>query len=80
MEKIIIEFEGIKYNAVEVVDFESGQTLTVAENDLNHALVKDGEYVSTEARYIDETIYFFVSPEQMELPEIQFKNLLPWVN
>ena len=44
--------------------------ITIATTDLSNQLLKNGEeYVSKEAESIDETIYFFVEPTEIELEE-----------
>lgn len=51
--------------------------ITVSTIDLNALLFNNkGEYISENARYIDEQIYFFVDKEQLALPEDQLVQYL----
>lgn len=59
MKHDIIRFEGKAYPVRDVYINGFGMRLVAGES-LEAALIKDGEYISGEARCIDEQIFFYV--------------------
>jgi len=57
-----ITFENRKFKIREI------ESRIIASTDLNNILITtDGNYKTDEARFIDEQIYFFVEPENLNL-------------
>lgn len=53
-------FDGKEFPTTTAIDPETSDIITVAGELLQDALFKDGEYVSEEAKEIDEAIFFYV--------------------
>lgn len=65
----IIEFKNKEYKIRELYLKDFGN-ISISTSSLNERLVrKSGSYVSEEARYIDEQLFFFVEEDEIDLPE-----------
>jgi hypothetical protein len=71
----MIHFQNISYptRSVELADY--GEIL-ISITSLNDILLKDDDYVSDEARYIDEQIFYFAEDEQINLSDDELRKLL----
>lgn len=54
---------------------EFGKVL-ISTTTLNDALLKEGTYVSEEAIKIDEKIFYFVEPEEINLSDKELKSII----
>lgn len=71
-----IEFQNNQYKVREVEIHEIGNVL-ISTTSLNHLLLNDdGSYVSDEAISIDESIYYFVDKNDIELSDDELISLL----
>lgn len=71
-----IEFQNNQYKVREVELPEIGNVL-ISTTSLNNLLLNDvGSYVSEKAISIDESIYFFVDENEIELSDNELINLL----
>lgn len=66
-----ILFENRNYRIRQIAIDDDG-TLNIASTQLNNKLLsEDGTYVSSEAAFIDEQIYFFVDAAKLRLKDEQ---------
>jgi hypothetical protein len=73
MEKI--NFEGKEYPTL-LLNFPFGERQISTEK-LNEDLMNfDGSYVSENARFIDESIFYFVDEENLKLDEAELTQLI----
>jgi len=72
---VTLTYEGKEHIGRDVLDQKTGQVLTIAPNSLNF-LFQAGGYISTEARRLDEQIYYYASPEEMKLSDTDLFNLI----
>ena len=71
-----IEFQNNQYKVREIELPELGNVL-ISTTSLNQLLLNDdGSYVSNEAIFVDESIYFFVDENEIELSDDELINLL----
>jgi len=71
-----IKFQNKKYKAREIELPELGNVL-ISTTSLNDALMNNGsDYVSDEAKNIDEEIYFFVEESEVEINEVDLVKLI----
>lgn len=76
MEAIIIQFEGINYNARLVSD-NDGQIHTFCDKSVEPFLLDaDYNYLSTKARYFDESITYYLSEEEFNLSDKELLKLI----
>jgi hypothetical protein len=73
----MIKFRNKKYKSREIYLSEFYEVL-ISTTSLNDALMNEvgSNYVSEEAMYIDELIYYFVEENQIDLPEDELRTLL----
>jgi len=69
-----INYKGKEYQSREIM--YGDQYFMVSTESLDAALVTKGEYNDAEARYIDETILYYVSDEQINLPIDELEALV----
>ena len=63
-----------KTRTIELPEF--GEVL-ISTNSLNEILMDDeGAYMSSEAEYIDQNIFYFVEDHEIDLPEKKLQELL----
>ena len=55
---------------------EFGNVLIATTELSKHLMTEDGSYISKEAQFVDEQIFFFVSPDEINLPDGLFTTLL----
>ncbi len=65
MENILLEFGGVSYPA-RFIDLENEENALISVEELNDALMKDGQYVSSEAKELDERIRYFVPANKFD--------------
>ena len=71
-----IKFQNKEYKAREIELHELGKIL-VSTTSLNNVLMINGsDYVSDEAKNIDEGIYYFIEEEEIELNETDLVKLI----
>lgn len=71
-----INFQNRKFKIREIELPEIGNVL-ISTTSLNEVLLnKDQNYVSNEANFIDESIYFFVDNNEIELSDAELLNLI----
>ena len=70
-----IEFNQVKYPVREVY-VEGFGTELIAQESLENALVKDGMYISSAAKDIDNSIFYYVSDKEFYLPEDKLGDLI----
>lgn len=71
-----VKFQNIKYKLREIGLPEVGNVF-ISTTNLNNALMNNGSnYVSDEAKKIDEEIYFFVEENEIELNEVHLIELI----
>ena len=71
-----IEFQGNQYKVREVELPEIGNVL-ISTTSLNKLLLNDhSSYVSNEAISVDESIYYFVDENEIELSDDELINIL----
>ncbi|HYD91837.1 MAG TPA: hypothetical protein VEA37_10170 [Flavobacterium sp.] len=71
-----VKFEGKRY-PIREIELPDGQIVNVSVQELNEALMNDGgNYKSAEARYVDESIHYFVEPRELLLPEAELIALV----
>ena len=72
-----IKFQNVEYKIREIDVPQIGAVL-ISTHILNNLLTDEfGAYVSKEARFIDEQIFYFVDDSEIELNEKLLTNLLP---
>lgn len=71
-----INFDGNNY-PIKELNFPFGNRL-ISTTDLNKAIFDNlnGDYVSEEARHIDESLFYFVAPVHLNLKEEHLINLV----
>lgn len=74
MEKYSINWLGKEYPAIDIVIFagtENEQQVTISSTDLDAILLEDmdGSIASNEAIKLDETIAYYIEPEEFNLTE-----------
>ena len=71
-----IKFQNKEYKIREIKLPELGNVF-ISTTSLNDALMNNGsDYVSIEAQYIDEEIYFFVEDNEIEMNERSLAKLI----
>ena len=74
--KLKLKFQNIEYKLREIELPELGNVF-VSTTSLNNALMIDGsDYVTDEAKDIDEGIYYFVEENEIELNETDLVKLI----
>jgi hypothetical protein len=69
-----IQFENKKFK-IRQIQTKDGLKRIIASTELNNSLLTEsGNYVSVEARKIDEQIYFFVDKPQLNLNNIELAD------
>jgi hypothetical protein len=73
----MIKFRNKKYKSRTIYLSEFYEVL-ISTTSLNDALMNEAgsNYVSEEAMYIDELIYYFVEENEIDLPEDELRTLL----
>lgn len=74
MEKYSINWLGKKYPAIDIVIFagtDNEQQVTISSTELDAILLEDmdGSIASNEAMKLDETIAYYIEPEEFDLTE-----------
>lgn len=74
MEKYSINWLGKEYPAIDIVIFagtDNEQQVTISSTELDAILLKDmdGSIASNEAMKLDETIAYYIEPEEFDLTE-----------
>lgn len=74
MEKYSINWLGKEYPAIDIVIFagtDNEQQVTVSSTELDAILLEDmdGSIASNEAMKLDETIAYYIEPEEFDLTE-----------
>jgi hypothetical protein len=75
MELETVEYNGIKY-PTRYIETPKERGVMVASTELRDVLIVNDEYIDEVARYIDEGIFFYVSPEEMLLPDEELTKLI----
>ena len=77
MELETVEYNGIKYSTryIKSARYHNAM-IVVASTELRDVLIVNDEYIDEVARYIDEGIFFYVSPEEMLLPDEELTKLI----
>jgi len=58
------------YYRIRTIKLKNKETVTISTTDLNASLFDDNwQYISDDARHIDELIFYFVNEDEIELPE-----------
>ena len=71
-----IEFQNKEFKIREVYLHEFGNVI-VSTISLNRQLLnKVGNYVSDEARFVDEQLFFFVEESEIDLPEYKLIDII----
>ena len=71
----VVQFNGQEYPIREIRMPFGERIISITE--LNDALMKnDGSYFSNEARFVDESIFFFLEKENFGLSEKKIKNII----
>ncbi|CAM3900255.1 hypothetical protein FLBR109950_07415 [Flavobacterium branchiophilum] len=69
-------FQNIIFRIREI-ELLNGESVLISTNSLNELLLdKNGKYVSQEANYIDEKIFFFVEDDEIEFTNDRLINLI----
>ena len=72
----VLKFQKIDYKFREIQLLDLGSVL-ISTTSLNNALMSNGsDYVSDEAKRVDEEIYFFVEEDEIELNEVDLGKLI----
>lgn len=72
-----IEYNGAKYPIRTIFMSESNGNITLSTTSLNEVLLVNDDYVSEEARQVDEQIFAFLDDIEMRLPE---EDLIVFIN
>ncbi|WP_179318986.1 hypothetical protein [Winogradskyella helgolandensis] len=71
----VVQFNGHEY-PIRKVQMPFGERV-ISVTDLNDALMNaDGSYFSNEARFVDESIFFFLEKENFDLSENKVKEII----
>lgn len=72
----MIPFNNKKFKTREIFLSEFGNIL-ISVTSLNNLLLSDnGAYISDEAMFVDEQIFFFVEDSEIQLPDAKLKQLV----
>jgi len=79
MEKYSINWLGKEYPAIDIVIFagtDNEQQVTISSTELDAILLEDmdGSIASNEAMKLDETIAYYIEPEEFDLTEEEIIN------
>lgn len=75
--KSMIEFDSTQYPIRTVFMSEMNRNITLGTTALNNLLLVDGNYISEEARQVDEQIFAYLSDEEMRFPD---EDLIIFIN
>ena len=71
-----ITFNGVEYK-VRGIRIPSSAYVEISTLSLEHVLMDDdGLFVSEEAQAIDESLFFYVEDDQIDLPEAELEQIL----
>ena len=71
----MIKFEGKEYPTL-LLNFAFGERQISTEKLNDNLMNTDGSYVSENARYIDEKIFYFVNEENLKLDKAKLAQLI----
>ena len=81
MEKYSINWLGKEYPAIDIVIFagtDNEQQVTISSTELDAILLEDmdGSIASNEAMKLDETIAYYIEPEEFDLTEEEIVKIV----
>lgn len=72
----VIKYNGASYPAKEI-ELDNGMTVLVSVKCLQDALLdSDNNYKDTEAKFIDDKIYYYLTSDEFMLSNKNIKNLI----